>query len=285
MSYILAALNKAERERQTASTVGVAVQQPPAEVSKRPWWPVLLISMLGSGLVLALYLAWQGMAAGPVVRAHLSPQSSVSQVPPAATHPSDRVVMERDAMKTAAAVQTHSVDVDANTAAIATLSLATPAGSESVPTLRALAVSSRPQRPSPNESAMTHGQEQATWKSETQPSGYIDDQDGSRSPSGDTGAMGGFGAGSRGMEELTPTQLEKIPVLHSLPEHVRAQLPHLELNVHVYSDSPTKRFVYINSERCAEGSQLEGGVVLEKIIPNGVVMRQGSVRFRLLLET
>jgi general secretion pathway protein B len=79
-------------------------------------------------------------------------------------------------------------------------------------------------------------------------------------------------------------QEENAPLMQNLPKSVRAQLPPLELNIHVYSTDPSRRFVYINSQRYGEGSEVADGVSLEKITPNGVVLIHQGTPFRLALE-
>ena len=59
-------------------------------------------------------------------------------------------------------------------------------------------------------------------------------------------------------------------------EEVRAsgtlRLPDLHLDIHVYSEAPKDRFVFINMAKLREGSQLAEGPVVAEITPDGVVL-------------
>ena len=59
----------------------------------------------------------------------------------------------------------------------------------------------------------------------------------------------------------------------------RAQLPELRLDMHVYVPAPTQRFVSINSKKLREGMEIESGLRVERITPDGVVLNQRGLRF------
>ncbi len=64
--------------------------------------------------------------------------------------------------------------------------------------------------------------------------------------------------------------------LHPTLQEIRARgalnLPELHLDIHVYSDEPKDRFVFINMSKLREGSQLAEGPVVAEITPDGVVL-------------
>jgi general secretion pathway protein B len=64
--------------------------------------------------------------------------------------------------------------------------------------------------------------------------------------------------------------------LHPTLQEIRARgalnLPELHLDIHVYSDEPKDRFVFINMTKLREGSQLAEGPVVAEITPDGVVL-------------
>ena len=74
---------------------------------------------------------------------------------------------------------------------------------------------------------------------------------------------------------------EPIPLLDTLPASARRGLPALNLDIHIYSPDPQQRFVVINGRRYREGERLSEGLVLETVTGDGVILRQGSQRFRL----
>jgi general secretion pathway protein B len=64
--------------------------------------------------------------------------------------------------------------------------------------------------------------------------------------------------------------------LHPTLQEVRARgtlnLPELHLDIHVYSNEPEDRFVFINMSKLREGSQLDEGPVVAEITPDGVIL-------------
>ena len=59
------------------------------------------------------------------------------------------------------------------------------------------------------------------------------------------------------------------------------QLPDLHLDIHVYSEVPEERFVFINMSKQREKSQLSEGPVVEEITPDGVILDYLGTRFLL----
>jgi general secretion pathway protein B len=60
-----------------------------------------------------------------------------------------------------------------------------------------------------------------------------------------------------------------------------ANLPELRLDLHVYAQNPQERFALINMRKLHEGDSLQGGVRVESITPDGVVMSHGGTKFLL----
>jgi general secretion pathway protein B len=58
-------------------------------------------------------------------------------------------------------------------------------------------------------------------------------------------------------------------------------LPALHLDLHVFADRPRDRFVMINMQRLGEGDSLPGGVHVDAIRPDGVVLTYQGTRFLL----
>jgi len=63
-----------------------------------------------------------------------------------------------------------------------------------------------------------------------------------------------------------------------------ANLPELRLDLHVYAVKPQDRFALINMHKMHEGDSLQGGVRVESITPDGVVMSHNGSRFLLPRE-
>jgi general secretion pathway protein B len=58
-------------------------------------------------------------------------------------------------------------------------------------------------------------------------------------------------------------------------------LPPLRIDIHVFSDTPSQRFVFINMNKYREGDKLKEGPTVEAINPTGVVLAQQGKRFTL----
>lgn len=62
------------------------------------------------------------------------------------------------------------------------------------------------------------------------------------------------------------------------------QLPELHLDIHVYSDDPAERFVFINMDKHREDSRIDAGAVVREITPDGVILEYQGRRFLLPRE-
>jgi general secretion pathway protein B len=73
----------------------------------------------------------------------------------------------------------------------------------------------------------------------------------------------------------------EVPWLSSLPQAFRSSLPPLAINIHVYSPDQSQRILYINNRPVQQGARIEGGVVVEEIVHDGVVLQFRGQRFKL----
>jgi general secretion pathway protein B len=62
------------------------------------------------------------------------------------------------------------------------------------------------------------------------------------------------------------------------------QVSDLHLDIHVYSDTPSERFVFINMTKYREQSELEEGPVVAEITPDGVILEHRGTTFLLPRE-
>lgn len=62
------------------------------------------------------------------------------------------------------------------------------------------------------------------------------------------------------------------------------QLGDLHLDIHVYSENPAERFVFINMDKLREHSQLKEGPVVDEITPEGVILDYQGMTFLLPRE-
>ena len=74
-------------------------------------------------------------------------------------------------------------------------------------------------------------------------------------------------------DEILPTASALIASGTSLPD--------MRLDIHVYSNTPADRFVFINMRKYTEGQTTSEGPTVERITPDGAVLNQGGLRFLL----
>jgi general secretion pathway protein B len=83
------------------------------------------------------------------------------------------------------------------------------------------------------------------------------------------------------IQPLPVTSGGEAPWLSSLPANFRNSLPPLTVNIHVYSPEESQRILYINNRQARQGERIEGGVVVEEIVQDGVVLQFRGQRFKL----
>lgn len=87
-----------------------------------------------------------------------------------------------------------------------------------------------------------------------------------------------------GTDNLRVTRAADLPTLTELRASGRLQLPELHLDIHVYNDTPSERFVFINMDKYQEGSQLSAGPIVQEITNDGVILEYQSLSFLLLRD-
>jgi len=78
-----------------------------------------------------------------------------------------------------------------------------------------------------------------------------------------------------------PVNTASLPTIHELQASGALTLPEMHVDIHVYSEDPDDRFVFINMAKSKEGSQLAEGPLVEEITPDGVVLRHNGTSFLL----
>lgn len=73
---------------------------------------------------------------------------------------------------------------------------------------------------------------------------------------------------------------ETLPTFEDLASS-GTNLPDLHLDIHVNSQKPNERFVFVNMRKYLEGEVLKEGPTVERIIPDGVILNQRGLRFLL----
>lgn len=86
---------------------------------------------------------------------------------------------------------------------------------------------------------------------------------------------------SRPQPEFT---LAALPTADELRANGQLQMSELHLDIHVYSEKPAERFVFINMVKHREKSRLAEGPVVQEITPEGVILDYSGTRFLLPRE-
>lgn len=85
-------------------------------------------------------------------------------------------------------------------------------------------------------------------------------------------------------ESASASETLSLPTLTQLRVGGILNLPDLHLDIHVYSETPADRFVFVNMSKHREHSRLASGPVVERITPEGVVLDYQGTRFLLPRE-
>ena len=77
------------------------------------------------------------------------------------------------------------------------------------------------------------------------------------------------------------SQTVALPTFYQVVSSGMVTLPDLHLDIHVYSETPEERFVFINMSKQRENTQLREGPNVEEITPEGVVLEYRGTTFLL----
>jgi len=78
-----------------------------------------------------------------------------------------------------------------------------------------------------------------------------------------------------------PPSPEAVPWLSSLPASFRQSLPKLAITIHVYVPAESQRILYINNRQYQRGEEIPGGIRVEEILPDGVLLQAHGQWFKL----
>ncbi len=78
-----------------------------------------------------------------------------------------------------------------------------------------------------------------------------------------------------------PLITDDTPLLQQMPQDFQHSLPSLAVTIHVYSHDESQRILFINNREYRKGSQIEGGIRVEDIVPDGAVLSYHGERFKL----
>lgn len=100
-------------------------------------------------------------------------------------------------------------------------------------------------------------------------------------PPAPTAARAADNSSAQASNSAPPVADETLPSFTELRLNGTLNIGDLHLDVHVYSERPEERFVFINTVRYSEGEKLQEGPAVQKITTRGVVLNQQGQRFLL----
>ena len=74
-----------------------------------------------------------------------------------------------------------------------------------------------------------------------------------------------------------PDAMSNLPTIDDVA--AQSGLPEMRIDLHVYSDRPQDRFVFVNKRKYREGETMQEGPRVEEITRDGVVLNQHGRRF------
>jgi general secretion pathway protein B len=78
-----------------------------------------------------------------------------------------------------------------------------------------------------------------------------------------------------------PLVMDDTPLLQQMPQEFQRALPALAVTIHVYAHDESQRILFINNREYRKGSQIDGGIRVADIVPDGVVLSFRGERFKL----
>ncbi|OGI43197.1 MAG: hypothetical protein A2150_05710, partial [Candidatus Muproteobacteria bacterium RBG_16_64_11] len=79
----------------------------------------------------------------------------------------------------------------------------------------------------------------------------------------------------------TAAAAAEAPFLRQLAPELQRQLPELAVTIHVYSPEESQRILFINNREYRRGDQVQEGLRVEEIVPEGAVLSFRGERFKL----
>jgi general secretion pathway protein B len=242
MSFILDALKKSESDRQRQSGPSLFEVKVAPPRRTLPVWAVAIAVLLGINVIVISWMLLRRPAQQP---AAASPQPTAPAVHDA---PAARAAITPPAQGSVASGQAAGA---APAAAGVATSAAAPAGRSGQP---------------PTPAALASGAQSAGQP----PPG---DNPSDNAPAVEPAATPGFATSGGGPATGDMPLYQQIATSDGLPA--------LHLDMHVFADRPRDRFVLINMHRLGEGDTLPGGVHVDEIRPDGVVLTYQGTQFLL----
>lgn len=296
MSLILDALNRSRHDDRQVPEKAPGLDSPhfrePPEAAGNRWLVLLAVA-----LCIALgVIAWLLLARPPAGSLPKTPVPAAGRVATSgagvatAPRPEPVVAVDRELPPEAAPAVT--VAPPAETSAATTVAPASPVplaaeppGSDATADEPAATVSTEPAAPA---AAVQDEEVAALYRQPAAPAPVAQPE-----PTGETAATPPPGREERPIDieamvaqaqaEMANRGLQDnpVPLLASLSQQFKDRVPSIMYLRHDYSGTPGKSTVVLNSKSLAPGGSLPGGVKVEEILPDSVILSYQGTRFRL----
>ncbi len=77
----------------------------------------------------------------------------------------------------------------------------------------------------------------------------------------------------------TATRWQELPAAAQLIDQLPEKLLQIRIGIHVFDNTPSKRFLLINGRRYQEGDTLFGDARISEITPNGIAIKYRNLHF------
>ncbi len=254
MSFILDALKKSENERQGQGSLGVADVAVARENPRAPGWIWWLIGLLGINLIVLMVVLLRPADPGepPAVEAAADSGETRSAVAASPDVPVTATSVRQAAESGSSVPDTVAPEL----AAVVDRARAERAGDPAADAADAIT-------PPAVETIMP---------------GAAPSDDASAPPPAPEPRSMPRNSAPQATEPLA------LPTLDELRARGATSLPELHVDIHVYSERPAERFVYINTRKYREGNELSEGPRVQTIVEEGVVLQHLGTRFLLPRE-
>ncbi len=244
MSFILDALKKSETERQRQTGPAFATIAGGGQRKNLPRWAIVLAALLLINLVVILAIALfpdnsPDMSSNRASTTQTA-QSDRRRVTPPARQPAQAKTSSRPEVRSLAGeVEKSSDSTNASGSATAPRSIGTSTGVSA--------------SPGTSGTVVTAG---SSSNSSTQQGGFVVYQS--------------FNQGVASSD---------LPTLSDLRSQGLLSIPEMHMDIHVYGETESDRFIFINMRKYTKGETLKEGPVVEDIRPDGVVLNEHGLRF------
>lgn len=272
MSFILDALKKSENERQGQRGLGVADVPVAREVPGAPAWIWWLLGLLAVNVIVLLAVLLRPGTAPTAAEATDTPTAGSAQTRPATVPervaPELAALVDRTRTERLGATPPDGGYVAADEAGGSPVTAQADDPSASTPAVNEPSANDpSPENPSPKNPSPDNSSARA------EPA--TPERDATPQPQA-AAASSRAGAGATGEEEALA-----LPTLDEIRVRGDTGLPDLHLDIHVWSEQPRGRFVYVNTMKYREGDELAEGPRVASIVQNGVVLEHNGRRFLL----